>query len=562
MPDSPRRGSSRAGSAVVWDLVLTCAVSLTGMTAAFGAWRAGPWPAVASLALFAGLLIVRRRLASIFDAADQEARRLRAILGGVSDAVFVSAPDGAGLYYNPAFERLVRARPGSLDRPRLDDFVRTADRGRLAAQLARAGDGSRGEETYAGLRCDGSDVPLICRTSAVSLDSGDASDRIVVATLRDGSNERVVQRGLQAVTQRLEFFFSNMPLGAVIWDRDFAVQEWNEAAVRIFGWKPEEAFGRPYADLLAAEPEDAVETAVRSLGARAGVHIQRGRNRARDGRLLETEWFHTSLADDRGEVVAVASIVVDLTQKLALEERLRQSQKLEAMNVWTAGVAHEFNNLLTAILGNLELLALHGDITGPAAEWLADTQAAAGRARTLTADLVRSSPSRPSVRRPLDIAARLRDQADLFAYALEPGVRFDVRLADDIGLFPADAAQLDRAVEHLLQNAKTAVGAAGSITLSAASVVLDPTFCAARDWARPRRYLLLEVADDGCGIEPAVLPRVFEPFFTTQPVGRGSGLGLAVVRGVAKNHGGGVEIDSAPGQGTRARLYLPQPEAQ
>jgi len=550
----------RTGAAGLWDLALTCAISLLGVSATFGAWSTGPWPAVASLALFAGLLLVRRRLGSILHATDHEARQLDAILGGVGDAVFGSAPDGAPLYYNRSFERLVRARPDSLDQPRLEHFVRPNERGRLAAQLSEAAETRHGayhDEEYCGVRCDGSPFPLLCRVSAANLDS----ERIgLVATLRDATNDRVIQRGLQAVAQRLEFFFFNMPLGAVIWDRDFAVQEWNDSACRIFGWSAEQAFGRSYRELLAEEDDDAVESAVQSLEAETGVSHQRCRNRTRDGRIIETEWFHTSLADEDGNVVAVASMVVDLTQKLALERRLRQSQKLEALGVWTAGIAHEFNNLLTAILGNLELLALHAGLSGDPAEWLADAQAATGRARALTADLTRSHPSKPPRLQPMALGPRLRELADLFSYSLDGGLRFEVETPEDLAPTLGDAGQLDRAVEHLLQNAKNAEPS--RITLSASNVVLDEAFCAEREWARPGAYVRIEVADDGVGIDPAVRSRIFEPFFTTQPVGRGSGLGLAVVRGVAKNHGGGIEIHSEPGLGTRASLYLRQAQSK
>ncbi len=516
---------------------------------------------IVAFAFAAGAVAVARRRRSSNDApepseeqrtAEARAARLQSLLDNINDGVFAVDRDQQPVFVNRRFKRMFGEASG---RRRLTDFVQPEDRPRLSELLTICLEQRRslaGAE-YRGRRADGSEFPVEC--SLTVIESGGLLLGLQ-AVWRDISHQRLIETSQRALAQRLEFFFSEMPLGCIIWDADFAVQEWNEAAEEIFGWRASEALQAKYPTFLALEEGDAVERAFRELPRGASTRRQQCRNRTKSGKTLECEWFHTSLVNERGELTAVASMVQDVTERRSLERQLNQSQKMEAVGTLAGGVAHDFNNLLTTIIGNISLARMH---LGPAHDCehgLSDAETAADRAAELTQQLLRFSRGTPAETVPVNLTQRLAEVVELVEHSLNGEVELETALDPELWTVSADAGQIGQLLMNLLVNARDAVGERGTVRVSAANRVLSQEYCRGRTWAEPGDWVEISVADDGPGIEKDLRSRIFEPFYTTKPVGKGTGLGLSVVYGIVKNHRGGLEVDSRPGEGAKFSLFL------
>ncbi|KRB52169.1 MAG: ATP-binding protein [Pseudomonadota bacterium] len=272
----------------------------------------------------------------------------------------------------------------------------------------------------------------------------------------------------------------------------------------------------------------------------------------------------TKVADQRAELLNLnASLevrVAERTRELAeATENLAQAQKMEAIGRLTGGVAHDFNNLLMAVLGNLDLLSRR--LTEPRHLRYVDQARAAGeRGAKLTGQLLAFSRRQRLEVKAMDIGEAVGAAAALLRSTVGAAHRLEVEVAPDLWPAFGDATQVELMVVNLALNARDAMGAGGVVAIAASNVTIADR--APRGEAPSvGDYVMIAVSDTGEGMTPEVVARVFEPFFTTKPVGKGSGLGLPQVLGLAKQLGGGVEIDTAPGQGSTVRVYLPRAEA-
>ena len=247
----------------------------------------------------------------------------------------------------------------------------------------------------------------------------------------------------------------------------------------------------------------------------------------------------------------------EVEARLAAEEQLRQSQKLEAIGGLTGGVAHDFNNLLQVIAGNLHLLARHEPDNANVQRRVSASIAAVERGAKLSSQLLafaRRQPLSPAVCNPQQVFEGL---AELLQRALGETLQIKVNAPDDPWHIFVDRNQLENAILNLAINARDAMKGEGTIGLSAEHVVLDQKFCAGKGIVAGD-YVCVAVADTGVGMPPQVLAQAFEPFFTTKADGQGTGLGLSMVFGFVKQSGGHIEISSTEGQGTRVQLYFPR----
>lgn len=247
----------------------------------------------------------------------------------------------------------------------------------------------------------------------------------------------------------------------------------------------------------------------------------------------------------------------EVEARLAAEEQLRQSQKLEAIGGLTGGVAHDFNNLLQVIAGNLHLLARHEPNNANVQRRVSASLAAVERGAKLSSQLLafaRRQPLSPAVCNPQQI---FEGVGELLQRALGETIQIDVQLPTAPWHINVDRNQLENAILNLAINARDAMKGEGTIGLSAANVRLEREFCAGKGIV-PGEFVRVAVSDSGAGIEPEILEQVFEPFFTTKADGQGTGLGLSMVFGFVKQSGGHVDIASAVGEGTQVQLYFPR----
>jgi PAS domain S-box-containing protein len=350
-----------------------------------------------------------------------------------------------------------------------------------------------------------------------------------------------------------------MPLGCIIWDPEFAVQEWNESAERILGWPHSEVLHRRYADFLApAEDREAMEDLWKRLQRGKTVSHRQCENLTKYRGRIECDWFHTSLVDESGDVVAVASMVQDVTERKSLERQLLQSQKMEAIGTLAGGIAHDFNNLLTTIIGHLSLALMKLGPDHPATAGLGNAETAAERAADLIQQMLRFSRTPESSLTPVDANRCIEQVVRLLAHSIDPQIEVQAAASPDLWRVEADAGQIEQVLMNLIVNARDAITGKGVIRIESANRVEKPGLAG----AGPKgEFVEISIADSGCGMDQATQSRVFEPFFTTKEVGKGTGLGLAMVYAIVKNHRGRVEVASKPGEGTVFRILLPRTEA-
>ncbi len=334
----------------------------------------------------------------------------------------------------------------------------------------------------------------------------------------------------------------------------------NPAWTALFGWDETELIGLSFMDLV--HPDDVPSTAAAAGDLSAGATIPRFENRYRhkDGSY---RWLSWTAVPDEDFIHAVGRDVhVEKEAAAALaatEEALRQSQKMEAVGQLTGGLAHDFNNLLAGISGSLELMQTRmsqGRLTD-LDRYMTAAQGASKRAAALTHRLLAFSRRQTLDPKATNVNALVHGMEDLIRRTVGPAVHIEVVGA--AGLWPAmvDPPQLENALLNLCINARDAMPEGGRITIETANKWLDDRAARERD-LQPGQYLSLCVTDTGTGMTPDVVAKAFDPFFTTKPLGQGTGLGLSMIYGFARQSGGQVRVYSEVGQGTTMCIYLPR----
>ncbi|MGE0660853.1 MAG: ATP-binding protein [Reyranellaceae bacterium] len=356
--------------------------------------------------------------------------------------------------------------------------------------------------------------------------------------------------------------FESATVALAIVGRDGRVDDLNAACLEFLGLAERSAAtGQPLHGWIDPDQRIALEAALASAFAGKAVDVECQMAESGAG----TKWAELSLAPLRSGAGASDAAVVllrDISRHRQAEERLREAEKLEAIGRLTGGVAHDFNNILTVIIGNSELLSerLAAD---EETRGLAEISLAAARAG---ADLTRMllAYSRRQTLQPSEFCAAdmLREVRGLLERSLGDAVAIEIEADEQPWGVVADRAQLASVLLNLSLNARDAMPRGGRILIEARNAVLDGDYARLNPETQPGEYVLLAVTDSGQGMPPHVLERAFEPFFTTKEVGKGSGLGLSMVYGFARQSGGHVKIYSEPGRGTVVRLYLPRAQVQ
>ena len=384
-------------------------------------------------------------------------------------------------------------------------------------------------------------------------------------------NETLEARVAQALAERRQLaeVVERASVFVQVSDMDFNWLAINAASAdefeRIYGVRPK--VGDNMLDLLADNPEglEAVrEIWRRALTGDSFIEVGAFGDEGRERRHYEMR-FHP-LLDSDGQRIGAYQFVYDVTQRMAEQERLRQTeealrqaQKMEAVGQLTGGLAHDFNNLLAGISGSFEMIGarLAQGRSSDVERYLAAGQGAARRAAALTHRLLAFSRRQTLAPKPVVMNRLLADFVELVRRTVGPGVEVDMVAASGLWSTLVDANQLENALLNLCINARDAMPDGGKITLETGNRWLD-TRTAREHGLEPGQYVSVCVSDTGTGIDKATLERVFDPFFTTKPIGQGTGLGLSMVYGFARQSNGHVRIYSEVGQGTMVCLYLPR----
>jgi PAS domain S-box-containing protein len=335
---------------------------------------------------------------------------------------------------------------------------------------------------------------------------------------------------------------------------------WSDETFRIFGREPGELEPTAESFQEAVHPKDRdsyAQTRARALAEEGACSIEYRALRA-DGQEIVIHEVAKILRDSEGKPVKLVGTVQDITERRGTEERLRQSQKMEAVGQLTGGVAHDLNNLLTVIISSAETLEELEGGQGPTTRPLKNIVNAVEQAAALTRRLLAFARKQPLEPRTVNINDFVTGMKALLQRALGEHVETEMRLRPDLWMAYVDPHQVEAAVLNLAINARDAMPEGGHLMIETENATIDEDVAARYGDMAPGDYIALSVSDDGSGMPPAVLARAVEPFFTTKPQGKGTGLGLSMVFGFAKQSGGHMNIYSEVGKGTTIRLYFPR----
>ena len=329
---------------------------------------------------------------------------------------------------------------------------------------------------------------------------------------------------------------------------------------RAYGYRASELIGRVTPRVLKSGTTPAGDYAdFWALLKQKQIVRREFHNRAKDGSVLFIETSANPIIDpETRAVLGYLAVQRDVTDRKHLERDLLQAQKMEALGQLAGGVAHDFNNLLTAILGYSELLKDELGDQAAALQDLAEVVSAAQRASRLARQLLAFSRKKDLQREPLDLSGIVTDFHPMLASIVCESIEVSVRTEADAWPVMADRSQVEQVILNLVVNSRDAMPKGGQLTIATANVELDAAFVKLHSGLVPGAFVALSVRDTGSGMDEATAKRAFEPFFTTKAAGHGTGLGLATVHGIVKEHGGCVTIDSRAGEGTTVTAYFPR----
>ncbi|HEY7612482.1 MAG TPA: chemotaxis protein CheW [Gemmatimonadales bacterium] len=391
--------------------------------------------------------------------------------------------------------------------------------------------------------------------------TSDDEGRLEAALEAGGAAARQADAEL-ALRQQKEFLstvIANSPSLIFVkdWEGRFVLA--NEAVARLYGTTVEELIGRTEADFNPDQREVARALAeerevMTTLQAR---NLPEQQVMAADGGTRWLESVKVPLNSRDGLSPQVLGVATDVTERKLLEQQVRLAQKLEAVGTLAGGVAHDFNNVLAAIRASVDLAVLQLDADSPLRAELQEVAGMVDRGAGLTRQLLAFSRRQVLEARPLALDQLVAQTLKMLERIIGADIRISVDYPTVSCVVMADPGQLEQALMNLCVNARDAMPDGGRIALRVDRTVIDQDFCALHPWAREGEFVCLTVADTGVGMSAETQARIFEPFFTTKEPGRGTGLGLAVVYGIVRQHGGMVQVSSEPGQGTTFRLYFP-----
>jgi PAS domain S-box-containing protein len=344
--------------------------------------------------------------------------------------------------------------------------------------------------------------------------------------------------------------------GCIVTDLDFKIIYVNDAAMELFGYEADEMIGKS-PDFLNAEPmSESVQKEIYETVSSGGVWEAAIRNRRKDGSIFINEFTVSPMYDEEGKIEHYIGIQRDVTERKRLEQELNQAQKMEAVGTMAGGIAHDFNNLLTAIIGYSELLLAECEPGSVMHKDLEEIDKTARRAAALTRRLLAFAKGQMAQVAPVDLNTLVTGVEKMLRRLIGEDIELRTELASGLPRVKVDAGQIEQVIVNLALNARDAMQDGGRLIVRTGSEEFDERDCRGRPDMKPGKWVSLTVKDTGKGMDQKVVERVFEPFYTTKDVGKGTGLGMSVVFGIVKAHKGWIHIDSEPSVGTEVKVYL------
>lgn len=379
----------------------------------------------------------------------------------------------------------------------------------------------------------------------------------VISVDMDITEIKATQNELASAKTLMDRIFSSLGDALLMVSPDTVkITSCNNATEKIFGYTEGELIGKT-PEVLHFEKSTYLnfieELPSSNDNSNGGEYITQYKMKCKDGAYIWTEHRVTEVCDEKHVRIGWVCLIRDITEKRKLEEQLNQALKMEALGHLTGGIAHDFHNTLGVILGNAEMLGI-GFPDGNS--YIDAILHSVEQGSQMTQRLLAFSRKQPLNPKNLDIAELLDGMKSFLQLSLGDSIGLEISVAEDIGFVRADSGQLESSLLNLTINAQHAMPEGGEIKIEAQNAIVDDG--TQLHGLAPGKYIRLSIKDSGVGMTQRVLDSVFEPFFTTKEVGEGSGLGLSMVYGFAKQSNGGLYLTSTLGEGTEVRLYLPQ----
>jgi PAS domain S-box-containing protein len=469
------------------------------------------------------------------------------------DVFWISQPEPPRmLYISPAYEQ-VWGRPAAalLENPAAwEESIHPDDRQRVHDAIVACRTGTRPafDEEYRILRPDGSERWVL--GSAILLKDVSGGPVRISGIAKDITDRK---RAARHIREQAEYLAKARD-AIVVKNLDHQIVYWNHGAERILGWTADEALGRIGSELFGARLLEQIESGTDPAADDEWHRDVQVRDKL--GRPLDLDLTVTLIRDEAGRPKSFLIIGTNITEKKKLEEQFLRVQRLESLGMLAAGIAHDLNNILSPVLMGAPLLRARlfqsSDLS-----ILGTIERSAARGAALVKQILSFAHGTGGAKSVIQVRHLLTDIAELMLQTFPKSIRIDERSPGDLLPVVANPTQLHQVLLNLCVNARDAMPDGGTLRLRAENRVLDHAAASLIPDASAGSYLMVEVTDTGTGIPPEVLARIWDPFFTTKGEGKGTGLGLATVRGIVENHQGFVTVDSEVGRGTSFRIFLP-----
>ena len=482
-------------------------------------------------------------------------QRFRDLFEGSPDAIFVEDLEGTVLDINPAACRLHSMKREDLIGRSVLDLVPPERREEVARDFKALVEGRLQQIEGTSRTHDGRAVAVEVRASRVNY----AGREAVLLHVRDITDRKQAEAALRSSEMLFHSVWEHSVDGMRMTDENGKIVAVNDAFCKLVGLRREELEGNlctvVYAD--SEQPEKMLQEFRQRFRDRTVEKQRERRLTLRNGKVVILE-DSSSFVEPRGQPLLLLGLFRDVTAQKRLEEQLRQSQKMEAIGQLAGGVAHDFNNILTVIHGHASLLTAGGSLTAVSARSAQQISQAAERAAGLTRQLLTFSRRQVMQPRRLDMNEVVGNMTKMLGRILGEDITLQLNYFAQPVMVQADAGMMEQVLLNLAVNSRDAMPKGGVLGIRIAALEVDARRVAEQPEARAGRCVCVTVSDTGCGIPPENLRRIFEPFFTTKEVGKGTGLGLATVYGIVKQHQGWIEVQSEVGKGTTLRFFLPR----
>jgi len=515
------------------------------------AYTQGDLDTLQVLADYCGGALERVRAEQAFRESEQ---RFRGLFEGSPEAIFVEDLAGNVLDANPAACRLHGLQHDQLVGKNVRDLVPPQRRDEVEAIFKRVAAEELNRMEGESWAADGRVTPVEIHAARVSYGGQTA----VLLHVRDVSERKQAEAALRSSEMLFHSVWENSVDGMRLTDENGTIVAVNDAYCRLVDMERTHLEGK-LLTIVYAHPDQRERILSR--------YRERFRDRAIERQAERRLTLHNgntvilentnSFVELRGQPPLLLGLFRDMTAHKRLEEQLRQSQKMDAIGQLAGGVAHDFNNILTVVHGHASLLLAGARLTGAAAKSAQQIVHAAERAAGLTRQLLTFSRRQVMQPRRLDMNEVVSNMTKMLDRILGEDITLQVSYGPQAALVHADASMMEQVVLNLAVNARDAMPKGGQLNIRIAVVDMAESYATEHPAARPGRFVCLTTTDSGCGIAPENMRRIFEPFFTTKEVGKGTGLGLATVYGIVKQHQGWIELESEVEGGSTFRVYLP-----